>query len=572
MSSSPYTLDPIDNFCAISGQSTLIIDDKLYITPGYAEVSDNGTRVASSPWVRVIDLSRSFSLNRTASASTVLPTSIVPINLPDVQGASFWYDSVGSSIIYAQGAPTVDGGVIRPPAEVSFGRRGKSWIGNYNKETKSFTQWEEIDTPFSGQTGLVSSLRRIFDPVGRKGYIYGGTVASDDPNVAGQRAQILTYDAAQQSWTNQTVSQGAFDDVGVAVPYRNAAGKFLGIVFGGNLNGTPLSMETIFIHDPETNTWYRQRTNGNPPKARGHFCATTITAPDNSSTQVLINGGFGDGHFSDIYALSIPSFTWTQIEGSSPGLLPGPGIRLQPSCEIINNHFLGIFGGRNLFDGDTAHCDTDQNALFMYDLNKRNWILNYDAADKGEYSVPTEVFSDIGGNSSGYATMTVPPDGFADPTMAQLFALSTPSPTGPSNTDIPPPPEPPAKKSSVAGIAGGVIGGFAALALLGAFIWFLRRRKQARQINPPDLPPGYPPRPPGTGMHAVEAPGENLPPIMEVDGFPTRPKYSELGTGNYDRDGIMKPPERLPPIELPVAELPAENVQNGAFAHEMQRR
>ncbi|KAK6503831.1 hypothetical protein TWF481_008837 [Arthrobotrys musiformis] len=485
---SPYLLDPIDNFCALSGHSTLLIDNKLYITTGYAPVIENGTtRVASSPWIRVIDLNEPFNLNRTASVTTILPPSIAPVNIPDNQGASFWWDPASSSMIYTQGAPTIDGsgGVIRDANLVSFGRPGKSWTGKYDSGNNSFGRWEEIDTPFLGQTGQVTSLRRFFDPVRRKGYIYGGTVVGDN---GGNWNQVITYDAVQQTWTNQTTPFGNFDSVGAAIPFTTTEGKVLGILFGGTLNGTPLSMETIFIHDTETDDWYRQRTNGSPPIPRGHFCATAIKAPDNSSTQILVFGGFGEGHPSDVFALSLPSFTWIRLEQRSPDFLPGPGIRLQPSCDIVNNRFFTIFAGRSLVGGDTANCDTRQNALFMYDLTEREWIIDYDP-DARDYTIPEPVYQAIGGNSSGYATMTEPPSGFAEPTMAELFAITTPSPTSsaPTGTETSIPPTetsaPGGKKASPGGIAGGVIAGV--IIIIGALVWlYFRKKKRYRQIEP----------------------------------------------------------------------------------------
>ncbi|KAF3272388.1 hypothetical protein TWF970_010110 [Orbilia oligospora] len=472
---SPYLLDPIENFCAISGHSSLVLDNKLYITTGYAPVIENGTtRIASSPWIRVIDLNEPFNLNRTASVTTILPPSIVPVNIPDNQGASFWWDPTSLTIIYTQGGGTVEGGVIRDANLVSFGRPGKSWLGRYNSGNDSFETWGEIDTPFLGQTGQVSSLRNFFDPVGRKGYIYGGDVVGEG---GGQRNQVVTYDAVQQSWTNQTTPYGAFDSVGAAIPFTTTAGDVLGILFGGTLNGTPLSMETIFIHDTTTDNWYRQRTNGSPPVSRGHFCATAIKAPDN----------------------------------------------------------------------------TNQNALFMYDLTEREWIIDYDPALR-DYDIPEPVYRAIGGNSSGYATVTEPPKGFAEPTMAELFAITTPAattsspPTG-TETNIPPTTTsaPEQKKANVGGIVGGVVAGL--VIVIGALVWLYFRKKKRNQ-NLPDLPFAQPPPPPPRaeigGYPAVR------PYAVEVDAFPLRPEIMELN-GN----GILKP-HGGPPIELPVMELPGD--------------
>ncbi|KAK6331357.1 hypothetical protein TWF730_004438 [Orbilia blumenaviensis] len=537
---SPYLLDPIDNFCAISGHSSLVLGNKLYITTGYAHVLENGTnRAASSPWIRSIDLNEPFNLNRTASVTTILPPSLVPVNIPNNQGASFWWDPEASSVIYAQGGGTFEGsgGIIRDANLVSFGRPGKSWTATYNAANNSLGRWGEIDTPFLGLTGQVSSLRRFFDPVTRKGYIYGGSVVSPD---GGPRNQVLTYDAIRNSWTNQT-SLGIFDDVGAAVSYRTVGGKLLGIIFGGSLNGTPLTMETVFIHDTEGDKWYQQRTNGSPPNARAHFCATTIQAPDDSSMQIFIYGGFGDGHPSDIFTLSLPSFTWSRLEEISPDLLPGPGPRLQPVCEMVNNRFFTIFGGRSLAGGDPAICDVQQNALFMYDLVEKEWIMDYDASTQ-DYSVPEPVYRVIGGNSSGYATMTQPPGGYAEAAIAELF--STPSATySPLPTETSAPSK--SKGPNIAGIAGGVVG--AVVILAGILVWWYFRRR-ARRRNLAEFPFITPPPPPRPDI--VEAPSDR-PHASEFDAFPPRPEIMEL-----NGIGILKP-HNGPPVELAVMEFPA---------------
>ncbi|KAF3219474.1 hypothetical protein TWF106_002197 [Orbilia oligospora] len=486
-SENPYTLDPFDNFCAISGHQTLFLGEKLYITPGFARVyiSPDVNRTASSPWIRVIDLSSSFSLDQTRSVSSVLPTSIIPVDIPNVQVPAFWFDSFSSSIIYAQGVPTVEGGVIRDPSLRSFGSRGKSWIGNYDSRNQSFAPWEEVDTPFNEQRGLASSFRKVFDPVKRKGYIYGGSVQPDDGSTRIPNRQLLTYDAATMIWTNGTTEPGVFDVFGTAIPYRAPRGELLSLIFGGRLNDAQLDMDTIYIHDTESNTWHKQRTNGPMPNGRQHFCAIPITSADNSSTQVIIYGGLGSGPYSDIFALSLPSFTWTRLEASSPDLLPGPSSRLQPTCNIINNHILAVFGGRNLADGDTARCDNNQNALFMYDLNEREWIMNYNASNKAIYRVPEDVYRAIGGNEFGGATRNGPPDGFDTPQLDELFGAKT-SQTPPIESDTPQTGSSRTNRRSpnIGAIVGGVVGGIIIAAIVIAYlIW--RRRRKTRQTNDP---------------------------------------------------------------------------------------
>ncbi|KAK6345657.1 hypothetical protein TWF718_007567 [Orbilia javanica] len=512
----PYTLDPFEDFCAISGHQTILLDDKLYITPGFGRVTISPTvnRTASSPWVRVIDLSRSFSLDQTASVSSVLPTSIIPVNIPNVQASAFWFDPPSSSIIYAQGVPTVEGGVIRDPSLRSFGFRGKSWIGRYDTQNQSFAPWQEVDTPFPRQNGLASSLRKVFDPIKRKGYMYGGSVQPDDGSTRIPNRQLLTYDVATMTWTNGTTEPGVFDVFGTAVPYRTGRGQLLSLIFGGNLNGAQLNMDVIYIHDTESDTWHQQRTNGPTPNGRQHFCATPITSADQSSMQIIVYGGLGSNPYSDIHSLSIPSFTWTRLEATSPLTIPGPSSRIQPTCNIVNNHILAIFGGRNLADGDTAHCDWNQNALFMYNLNERQWIFNYNASDKAAYRVPEDVYRVIGGNEYGNATLMAPSDGFDTPQLAELFAFGPQiSPTIESGGPEPNPPEAGQTPRNVAAIVGGVIGGVIvviALVLLPLLYKQFRKKKYQLYESPPN---GLPPTP---GVEEGTQPGvEQSLPIAE---------------------------------------------------------
>ncbi|KAF3290849.1 hypothetical protein TWF970_000111 [Orbilia oligospora] len=277
-------------------------------------------------------------------------------------------------------------------------------------------------------------------------------------------------------WTNGTTEPGVFDTLGTAIPYRAPRGELLSLIFGGRLNDTQLDMDTIYIHDTKSNTWHRQRTNGPMPNGRQHFCATPITSADNSSTQVLVYGGFASGSraYTDIFALSLPSFTWTRIEASSPDSLPGPSSRLQPTCNIINNHILAVFGGRNLAGGDTARCDNNQNALFMYDLNEREWIMNYNASNKAVYRVPEDFYKTIGGNEFGGATLNAPPNGFDTPQLAELFGAEA-SPTPPVES------------------AGGIVGGIIIIAAI-VIVYLWRRRRSNLQLYDSSSD-GLPPRP-----------------------------------------------------------------------------
>ncbi|EPS38006.1 hypothetical protein H072_8264 [Dactylellina haptotyla CBS 200.50] len=347
--SSPYNGDPFSRYCALSGQQSLLLGEKLFITGGYFVQTPNRT-VSAGPWFRIIDLRTSFALNQLESSTDILPPSVYPPTVPIVQNGVFWFDSLTSSIFYSQGASTVDGGIFKNVAQHTDAVNGKSWTAEYNPTNTSLGLWRQIDTPFNGQTGAAVSRRTFYDGVARKGYIYGGWVTTGGNNVFTD--EFLTYDAATSIWTNSTIPYGRMDGQGAGIPFRTADGRILAIIFGGLLNGTPVAI------------------NDDGLCSRGFFCSSMISAPDNSSHQILVYSGLpssGDAEYTDIWALSLPSFTWIQIQ----------------------------------------------------------------ASDTEEYRIPEVIFNAIGGNSSRYATLTAPPGGFADPEMTSIFALA--APTNPSN-------------------------------------------------------------------------------------------------------------------------------------------
>ncbi|KAF3287471.1 hypothetical protein TWF970_007196 [Orbilia oligospora] len=516
---SPYRGDPFSTYCALSGQQTLFLGEKLFITGGYYVRTPNRT-VSAGPWFRILDLQTSFELDRLRNYTEILPPSIYPPTVPIVQNPVFWFDSQTSSIFYSQGAATLEGGIYNVPSQHNSAVRGKSWTAPFNPANNSLGLWREIDTPFSGQTGPAVSRRSFYDDKARKGYIYGGWIAGIGPDVVTDGA--LTYDAETLIWANGTIPYGRMDGQGAGVPYRTADGRVISIIFGGRLNGTPLSMTTIFIHD--------------------------ITS--NKCHQILVYSGVppsGPSNYTDIWALSLPSFTWSPIQANSPILAPGPGPRLHASCDIVNNHILAVFGGRNFDGGDSRNCDTDGNALFLYNLNTFEWLESYDSGDREAYRVPRSVFNDIGGNSSGFATLTSPPGGFSDPEMTTLFALTTPtSPVesgGESNTNV-------------GAIAGGTVAGVVVVIGLALLIFFIRRRRPQPLPTPPV---GDDPRK-NTINGAFEIGNSNEQPHVTL--------YSGALSGGEQVMEVQG--QEVKPAPPPV-ELPAENLSNASQVKDNKR-
>jgi hypothetical protein len=110
------------------------------------------------------------------------------------------------------------------------------------------------------------------------------------------------------------------------------------------------------------------------------------------------------------------------------------------------------------------------NGLGIFDLSSLNWTdaYNHTAALYERSSLVASYYS----NNTRY------PRSWADPALQAIFETNTASiPTIPSPTSSPSP-----EQGSTGAIAGGVVGGVAALAIIGGVIlWCLRNKRRSSQ-------------------------------------------------------------------------------------------
>ncbi|OTA99675.1 hypothetical protein M426DRAFT_27282 [Hypoxylon sp. CI-4A] len=292
----------------------------------------------------------------------------------------------------------------------------------------------------------------------------------------------------------------------VYVPGWGPNGILLGL--GGGVVGDDettdgySSMSTIDVCDIKTSTWYHQQTSGDAPQVRVNPCAVIFSAPDASSFNIYMYGGQNllpyqnQTQYTDIWILTVPSFTWIKVDTSSDS---EPPARAGHQCAARDGQMV-VIGG---YVGTEIGCDNP--GIYNYDASGLQWKSSFDAADHPAddhpensilagsygYQVPDIVQSIIGGSSDGGATATQPASGPATdgpfktgtpPVFTITQAGSTATITnGPGATSGSNP-----SSSSSAGtngglIAAGIIAGLAGLAALylGFCAWLYRRQVAA---------------------------------------------------------------------------------------------
>jgi hypothetical protein len=160
-----------------------------------------------------------------------------------------------------------------------------------------------------------------------------------------------------------------------------------------------VSMDSVDIFDIDsyyhnTSTWYKQNVTGNIPPVRAEFCSIVVSASDNSSHNIYVYGGRGpnDQYYDDVYALSLPSFTWTLMYG--PGVSP----RYGHTCHLVGTRTMLTVGGLTPagIKGNTNACDWEYKSVSVLDVATMGWGSVFDP-NLPAYAVPDVLAKTIGG-------------------------------------------------------------------------------------------------------------------------------------------------------------------------------
>ncbi|EWC46736.1 hypothetical protein DRE_03981 [Drechslerella stenobrocha 248] len=508
MSATGRLADPVRDTCSLTGHSGIVVDDLLYIQGGRM-IYDGYDGFAQNPYLRILNLTDTVSAQNVPQNIRTITDNSAPFNwnarIQNTRLPMFWLDEAGNKAYLAMGA-RLDIRNTSYIADSNFnpGRPGRMWTADL-REGGILTNWVESDLRINGRNAsLVGTQSNWFDRRSRKGYAWGGSYIDGSEFTEGVN-QLITFDAVSGQWNNLTTpftqSPSGFMQ-GIELDGRNILITGLGAP-----NGQEGVMDTMRVYDTRSNEWYSQRTNGPlPPNRFWTGCSTIVAAQDRSSYQIVWFGGANSTvTFGDVWALSIPSFTWTRLsQDITSNVAARP--RYAPSCHLMKEHYMVVFGGnrvQNEYTFGFPNCDQGSRLAFFFDLNVLEWSSQVNSGPQDPYRVPQPVYEAIGGSAEGGATLTEPPGGFNQAGLATVFAafpnqVRTDAPgttTGPAVTSTS---AAPSGSSASGGTIGGVIGGIAVLALIGVGIWFfMRRRRRQRPIDflapPPPPPPSGPP-------------------------------------------------------------------------------
>ncbi|KAI0454373.1 hypothetical protein F5B21DRAFT_243559 [Xylaria acuta] len=527
------------SMCSILDQRTAIVDDRLFFCSGnYSFDDDDGLPRRTTGymyWMYLNDtIDVSGPLDTALLDSTLLPdASLRGGKSPDPGSfggfsGTFFYDH---TTLYPYA------GLVGPEAD-----RLNSQLWAFNSSNNMWRRTEAAGgrIPFWGNSeGVYAS-----DPRTGKSFYTGGTILAYN----GTNNATVKFDSSADNnpqWDIQTFYPGipGPDILKGAMVYVRRGREGILIAFGGYQTAYPGTeipdfpwdqrpFSEIFIYDIFSGTWYHQTATGEFPDLRAEFCAAVSSAPDDSSFQITIHGGWDQLNrraFNDVYVLSVPSFRWIKVEDSDNPDLKGPDQpgRNRHKCDMWNETSMFVVGGEiTLGVGDTfllaETCNQAYPPMKVLDTSTYRWQTEFNPSLT--YSVPEVVTSVIGGDSSGGAQVTEPELRWESEDLANIFsqpvARDTYIPPGrsvpaaPSDPADPPDPGTPSSPENPPGsedssnskndynshglnpgaIAGVAVGGVAAIAGIAGILWAVfsrcsRRRteKQAPDEGPPSV-------------------------------------------------------------------------------------
>lgn len=503
------------SMCKRWAQQSAIINSTIYLYGGEASTDPTQTTNTWNNDFLALDLSQPWQISEPALSSLPQPSGPPAVALgalwssleslflyggefsdsPPVAPSPFalWEYNVPASTWTSYPAPSAtpgpnanEGGPVQRAAEgagVSAAGLGRAWYFGGHLDGYTTSGWSQ-----SVPRVYIKSLLEFTFP--------------DSSSSAGSFRNI-TEGGLQDSSSFPERADGVL----VYVPNIGSQGILLGLA--GGTNNTFTQLNIIDVYDISSSTWYKQSTAGPTPPIRVNPCAVAAVAPDGSSVNIYLYGGQnlqpagGQTQFSDMWILTLPSFTWIQVDTSNGQSVPPA--RAGHTCNIWDGQMV-VVGG---YIGQQLSCDSP--GIYVFNLSSLSWSENFtplsdpksnpqskqpaQLADPNAlpgvygYDVPTVVQHNVGGGASGGATVTVPvasatsgPLATGKPKTYTVSAVmtETASPKSSGNND-----SHHLSSGADVAIAVGVVGVvlLAVAAYLAICAWLYRKRMQVYQWN-----------------------------------------------------------------------------------------
>lgn len=327
--------------------------------------------------------------------------------------ATFWHD-VKSNSLYTFGGEQSLLDQDTHPLDLSIwrldldGNGGGNWVLNSSATDQPFRQG--ITRPIGGGTAFSNTT----------GFYAGGYMSktssplNTDVTSYVPLPGIVEYSFSNGSWTNSTSTaginpNGAFEWGGMEyLPTLGPNGML--VFWGGERSGLDgyspgadeRPMDVITLMDPVTKQYYQQNATGSIPPLRNRFCSVNVEDPRPVGTggnstgtwEIFMYSGWegvkapspNSQNYDNVWVLSIPSFTWTNVYSSQRGG------RYGHTCHVVGKRQMLSIGGVDAaaVDGWNSLDPFAPNSLAVFDLSKTQWTTGYDA-EADSYQRPSQL-------------------------------------------------------------------------------------------------------------------------------------------------------------------------------------
>jgi len=267
---------------------------------------------------------------------------------------------------------------------------------------------------------------------------------------------------------------------------------------GNSEDANGVSLEYIPIYDIDRDIWFKQRTTfvgwDQKPEPRTRFCSALFHNAMNNTFELWMHGGQrltnqAEG-VTEIYVLSMPSFTWTQVNTAFP------------SNNLIRSHTCHAVGGQLVIVGgyppgivveSNVTCDPDYIKVLAIGEEDINWTPNY--RTDSTYRTPLSISNIVRGNR-------VPLYGFVNEQLGNAFEPQCPGGASCPGTS---------GGLTVGAIAGCAIAGIVVILASGWLLWYCRNRQRPAGTRNNSQNAEHDPRSPANGQPEVVKTGNALP-------------------------------------------------------------